>query len=341
MIPEMCLQPFAVSVRDAFRDLADRSTSPNLQWKIDIPDRLPQIRADGMRLRQIFLNLLSNAKKYTQNGQISLGAEVEPPQIHFWVSDTGLGIDRNQQERIFEPFVTLEDNRRIAGGIGLGLSITRHLVALHGGTMKLDSQPNHGSTFHIYLPLPALDHLRPAQQSNLSSALLLISSHPEPTKEILEMCQRQNLEIFHLRESQDLETALSYVKPSAIAWDLSNAQPEDWSLVRRLRHYQTLSQVPFILYGQPDDHSDTARSVAAGSHNRDGSPGQVGMTGFVVKSSNKKTLLDTVIAMSPAQGNSPILIVDDDPQVRNVHQKLVEEGLPGIPFTWQKMVKQH
>ncbi len=297
---------------DAFRDLADQSAPPDIQWNLDIPERLPQLRADAVRLRQIFLNLLSNAKKYTPSGAITLGAEVVPPQIHFWVTDTGLGIDHEQQERIFEPFVTLEENRRIAGGIGLGLSITRHLVALHGGTMKLDSQPNQGSTFHIYLPLPALDQTKPAKHEDLSSVLLLISSHDEPTKEILEMCQKQNLDVFQLRSTEDLETALSNTRPVALAWDLSNAQPNDWSLVRRLRHYPGLSQAPFILYGQP-----------AGE--------QVGITGFVVKSSNTKTLLDAVIAMSPTQASGPVLIVDDDPQVREAHKKLVEDGLPNYP----------
>ena len=75
------------------------------------------------------------------------------------------------------------------------------------------------------------------------------------------MCQRQNLEIFQLRNSEDLETALSNTKPVALAWDLSNAQPGDWTLVRRLRHYPNLSQAPFILYGQLAEE-------------------QVGMTGF-------------------------------------------------------------
>jgi AraC-like DNA-binding protein len=306
------LDPYQL-LMDAFHSLADQSTSPDIQWKINVPERLPQIRADAVRLRQIFLNLLSNAKKYTENGQVTLGAEVALPQIHFWVTDTGLGIDPAQQERIFEPFVTIEDNRRIAGGIGLGLSITRHLVALHGGTMKLDSQPNQGSTFHIYLPIPALDQTKPAKQDNLSSVLLLISSNNEPTKEIIEMCQRQKLEIFQLRNSEDLETALSNTKPVAFAWDLSSAQPNDWILVRRLRHYPNLSQAPFILYGQLAEI-------------------QVGMTGFVIKSSNTKTLLDAIIAMSPTQGAGPILIVDDDPQVRESHKALVEDGLPGYPI---------
>jgi AraC-like DNA-binding protein len=207
----------------------------------------------------------------------------------------------------------MEDNRRIAGGIGLGLSITRHLVALHNGTMRLDSQPGVGSAFHIYLPLPTLDKTLLAKQDDLSPVLLLISSYGEPQKEIIEMCRRQNLEIFKLCNSEDLETALSNTKPVAIAWDLSNAQPGDWAIVRRLRHYPNLCQSPFILYGQLAEE-------------------QMGMTGFVVKSANTKTLLDAIMAMSPTQGTGPILIVDDDPQVRESHMALVEEGLPGFPI---------
>jgi signal transduction histidine kinase/DNA-binding LacI/PurR family transcriptional regulator/AraC-like DNA-binding protein/CheY-like chemotaxis protein len=306
------LNPYQLLV-DAFHSFADQSTWPDIRWKINIPDNLPQIRADPVRLRQIFLNLLSNAKKYTERGEITLGAEVALPQIHFWVTDTGLGIDPEHQERIFEPFVALEDNRRIAGGIGLGLSITRHLVALHNGTMRLDSQPGVGSTFHIYLPLPALDNTKPAKTEDLSSVLLLISSHGEPKKEIIEMCQRQRLEIFNVRNSEDLEKALSTTKPVALAWDLSSAQPGDWAIVRRLRHYPNLCQAPFILYGQLTEE-------------------QIGMTGFVVKSTNTKTLLDAIIAMSPTQATGPVLIVDDDPQVRESHMALVEEGLPGYPI---------
>ncbi len=302
---------------DAFHSFADQSASPDIQWKINIPERLPQIRADAVRLRQIILNLLSNAKKYTEKGEITLGAEVAPPQIHFWVTDTGLGIDLEQQERIFEPFVTIEDSGsrtagRIAGGIGLGLSITRHLVALHNGTMRLDSQPGIGSTFHIYLPIPALDQAKFAKQSAPPSVLLLISSYAEPAKEIIEMCQRRKLEIYQLRNSEDLETALSNTKPVVLAWDLSSARPGDWGLVRRLRHYPHLSQAPFVLYGQLAEEP-------------------LGTTGFVVKSSDTKTLLDAIVAMSPTQGTGPILIIDDDPQVRESHKALVEEGLPGYP----------
>jgi len=109
------------------------------------------------RLRQILLNLLSNASKFTCAGKICLGATVEPPYLHIWVSDSGAGIPIEQQEQIFEPFCPpVRISARRKSGIGLGLSITRRLVALHGGSMSLESQPEKGSTFHVYLPLPNL-----------------------------------------------------------------------------------------------------------------------------------------------------------------------------------------
>ncbi len=298
---------------DAFHSFANQSTSPDVQWKLEIPGRLPQLRADSVRLRQILLNLLSNAKKYTQRGEITLGAEVNPPDIHIWVSDTGLGIDSEHKEQIFEPFVTIEDNRQIAGGIGLGLSITRHLVALHGGSMKLDSTPNKGSIFHIYLPLPALDQARPKKHTKLSSVLLLISCSDSPANEIVEMCKRQKLEIYPLKNSDELETVLSMANPVAIAWDLSNAKPGDWSLIRRIRNYPRLGQAPFILYGQLAE-------------------AQVGMTGFLTKSANTDSLHEAILAMKPSQATGPVLIVDDDPHERQAHKSVVENGLPGYPI---------
>jgi AraC-like DNA-binding protein len=143
--------------------------------------------------------------------------------------------------------------------------------------------------------------------------LLLISSHGEPNKELIEICRRQNLEIFNLSSSEDVEIAASNTKPLALAWDLSSAQPGDWTIVRRLRHYPTMCQAPFILYGQLAEE-------------------RLGMTGFVVKSADTQTLLDAILAMTPTQGTGPILIVDDDPQARESHKALVEEGLPGYPI---------
>ncbi len=139
-IDELDLYPELLDPRplleDAFHSLADRAVSQDVIWGLQLPDRLPVIQADPVRLRQILLNLLSNAAKFTERGHITLGAQVSPPHLRLWVQDTGLGIPTDEQERIFEPFVTAEHGGRQVGGIGLGLSIARRLVALHRGSMR-------------------------------------------------------------------------------------------------------------------------------------------------------------------------------------------------------------
>ena len=142
----------------------------------------------------------------------------------------------------------MEHNRRISGGIGLGLSITRHLVALHGGKMTLDSETGKGSTFHIYFPLPALEQDR-SRSDHAQPVLLLISTSGQAAAEVEAICQRQNLQICLVANQDELEAALTNTRPLAVAWDLTNSRPGDWNLVRRLRHHPVISQTPFILYG--------------------------------------------------------------------------------------------
>jgi signal transduction histidine kinase/DNA-binding LacI/PurR family transcriptional regulator/AraC-like DNA-binding protein len=300
---------------ESFHNLAGQSPDPQVSWQLELPERLPVIRADPVRLRQIFLNLLSNARKFTEHGQVVLGAEVAPPQVHFWISDTGPGIPADQQERIFEPFVTLENNRSTPEGIGLGLSITRHLIALHGGTLTLDSQPGRGSTFHVFLPLPILADRKVELRADAVPVLLLIASNGQPGPEIRELCQRQGLEVRLLRNLDDLEEAASQVRPKALAWDLTGAQTSDWAIVRRMRHHPGLGQVPFLLFGQ--------------GTGLDGLPS--GVTGFVLKTGDDQPLLTAIESICPFQAAGPVLIVDDDEQVRQAHRELVESALPACP----------
>ena len=285
-----------------------------MTWQLQLPDRLPLIQADPVRLRQILLNLLSNARKFTDQGEVILGAQVEPPYLHLWVQDTGEGISPDMQERIFEPFVTAEHTSRRPEGIGLGLSITRRLVALHGGSMKLESQPGYGSTFHVYLPLPNLADKTVPVTEPTQPVLLLITATDQPAAEIVELSQRQGLVIQRLRAGDDLDAVLSNVQPATLAWDLAGASANDWAMVRRIRNHPRLSQLPFILYGQD---KSAKRSI--------------GLTSVVIKPINAPTLLDAINALSPQEMTGPILIVDDDPVARQAHQNMIAQGLPGYP----------
>lgn len=112
------------------------------------------VQTDAQKVRQILVNLLSNATKFTPEGKIALGARREGQQLLFYVRDTGIGIAEEHRHRIFEPFwqVNSPATRKIAG-TGLGLTVSRRLAHMIGGELTVDSAPGNGSTFTLELPL--------------------------------------------------------------------------------------------------------------------------------------------------------------------------------------------
>ncbi len=124
------------------------------QLIIDIPKNLPQILVDRKRIDQVFLNLLDNAIKYTPNGGIIIiQAKLEKPYIQIEVKDNGVGIPSEHLSRVFERFYRVDKARsRDAGGTGLGLSIVHQIISSHHGKIEVESSPETGSTFRIFLP---------------------------------------------------------------------------------------------------------------------------------------------------------------------------------------------
>ena len=127
-----------------------------LAWESRIPDSLPSVSLDPDRMAQALGNLLSNAIKYTPTGGgIFVSAGVEGGETWIRVSDTGPGIDLQEQEQIFSPFFRGRAGGRFPQGMGLGLSIARDLVVAHGGRIEVSSTPGKGSQFTLWLPLSA------------------------------------------------------------------------------------------------------------------------------------------------------------------------------------------
>jgi signal transduction histidine kinase/AraC-like DNA-binding protein/ABC-type sugar transport system substrate-binding protein len=315
-VNELDLAPELLDPRSLFAEVfSSIAVAPGAErevaWHLQLPDRLPMLHADPVRLRQILLNLLSNARKSTERGQITLGAEAAPPYLHIWVRDTGTGIPAELQERIFEPFATLEQTKRRGEGIGLGLSITRRLVALHHGSMTLESQPMCGSTFHVYLPLPTLDRQLPAPLPLARSVLLAIGPREQLAPEMIELADRQGLAIQALADGDDLHAALVGGLPAAIAWDITYGDARHWTLAQSLRAHPQLGQVPFILYG------------AAGP-----APAELGITSFIAKPVPGQTLQDLIQAMCLNQATGALLIVDDNPQALELYRGIAAKSLP-------------
>ncbi|MBL7127311.1 MAG: HAMP domain-containing histidine kinase, partial [Dehalococcoidales bacterium] len=119
-----------------------------------LPRSLPVIQADEGRLRQVVLNLLNNAFKFTPaGGSITVKARKDKACLVVEVQDTGRGISKEEQERLFEPYQQLEEERARLSGLGLGLSLSKKLVELHGGQIWVQSEKGKGSTFSFSIPL--------------------------------------------------------------------------------------------------------------------------------------------------------------------------------------------
>jgi CheY-like chemotaxis protein/anti-sigma regulatory factor (Ser/Thr protein kinase)/HPt (histidine-containing phosphotransfer) domain-containing protein len=157
------------------------------------------VLTDGLRLRQIVLNLIGNAVKFTQDGHIRLSYRVTPDEVCIAVSDSGIGINPARLETIFEPFTQGEaDTDRRFGGTGLGLSISRQLARLLGGRVEVESTPGIGSCFTLKLPAtlvaPELPLLPPEPNLPLdlpkSSRILLAEDHDINRLLVTEMLER-------------------------------------------------------------------------------------------------------------------------------------------------------
>ena len=132
-----------------------RAAEKDLRISVNLPQSLPDIAGDRRRLAEVLQNLLDNAIQYTlPGGQITVSAEPKEGEVILTVSDTGIGIPKVDQPRIFERFYRVDVARsREAGGTGLGLAIAKHLVEVHGGRLWVDSEVGRGSQFHFSVPV--------------------------------------------------------------------------------------------------------------------------------------------------------------------------------------------
>jgi len=160
------LQPVAIDLRALLEVSCDsvrlRAEQKGLRFDIELDPELPtRVRVDGQRLRQVLLNLLSNAVKFTDVGGLALtvrlaGLQHGLARVHFELGDTGIGMARDQMDRLFQPFEQVAEDSRRLGGTGLGLSISQQLVRLMGGEIEVSSELGAGSTFSFTLDLTTI-----------------------------------------------------------------------------------------------------------------------------------------------------------------------------------------
>jgi signal transduction histidine kinase len=159
------LSPIPVSrvVDETLRAIQGQITEKNQELVVELPDDLPMIHADHLRMVQIMTNLVSNAHKYTPDGgTIWVGGKAETitsddgnsqDVVHHWVRDTGIGMAPDELEQLFQKFFRTQRGKDMAQGTGLGLNITKNLVERHEGTIWVESEVGHGTSFHFTIPV--------------------------------------------------------------------------------------------------------------------------------------------------------------------------------------------
>jgi signal transduction histidine kinase len=207
---------------------------------------IPIVRADAMRLRQVMINLLSNATKFTEEGTITISAGVETrpngqPEVVIKVTDTGAGIALEDRGKLFQPFSQVDASpTRKTGGTGLGLSISRRLVELHGGIIDVTSELGKGSTFYFTLPLPKVVDTRTRPDGRREEKIVLAIDDDSQVINLYErFLQPQGYQVVPLTDPTQAVERAKQLKPFAITLDVMMPGRDGWTVLaefwRRMR----------------------------------------------------------------------------------------------------------
>ncbi|MGB8984915.1 MAG: substrate-binding domain-containing protein, partial [Anaerolineales bacterium] len=212
-----------------------------LEWRTEIGDSLPRVWGDRTRLQQVTLNLVSNAVKFTSQGQVKLSVAMQGHRVVIAVSDTGLGIPMDEQAWIFNEFRQSErTTARGYGGLGLGLAICRRLVELHNGEIEVQSSGEEGAGSTFTIRLPALEHaetLPVSSQPNARQVVLILTEDPLSSRPIQERLQRSGfpVEVQGVDETSNWFSHLLTNPPGAVVLDSQIASKSGWELLRVLK----------------------------------------------------------------------------------------------------------
>ncbi|PWA09444.1 histidine kinase [Pueribacillus theae] len=270
----------------AFDMIRFMAKNKNIKFNIEIPESFPPVLADKNRLIQILYNLLHNAVKFTNDGVISIHASVRNGMASIHIKDTGIGIDKETQKRIFQPYEQGNPNVTAnEGGLGLGLSICKELIEMHDGMLQVNSVPGKGSEFTFTLPLAETsEHFNEQQHKTVKEEMAVDTDSPltyvdatniatdnqliERPKILAVDDDPVNLKIlsdilppeqYELVTATSGKKALSYLNQKE--WDLMIADVmmpimSGYELTRKTRELFSITELPILLLtarSQPED----------------------------------------------------------------------------------------
>lgn len=244
-------------VDEAGRRLA---ADKGLAWYAELPESGPWVWGDRTRLRQVALNLVNNAVKFTAHGSVTLQVTSTPSTVTIAVRDTGIGIPADEQATIFDEFRRTERSiTRGYGGLGLGLAISRRLVELHGGELGVHSsgEEGAGATFSFTLPTvaaPAAPPSRPPLQTVAAPGILVLTAPAyASTRLVTSLLQRSfQVESAHLDDTAAWQARLATGVYSAVVLDISRAPESGWRVLKLIKANPSTQDVPVLFYASAE-----------------------------------------------------------------------------------------
>ena len=303
------LVPLIDEIIGTARQLAEQNKN---RVVVECQESLGPLTVDPMRLRQILLNLLSNACKFTKEGEVALRAcKVADGRswIEFAVSDTGIGMTAEQQQKLFEEFSQAEAlTARRFGGTGLGLAITRKLARLMGGDVTVASEPGKGSIFTVRLPggtdIPARTFTEGGRRPD-GDCVLVIDDDATARELLTEQLRAEGFSVVTASGGLEGLKLAKEVHPSVITLDVIMPDLDGWSVLAALRQDSELSEIPVIMVTILDQQR---RGVALGA------------AGYLTKPIDREQLHRLVERFrAPAQPTRVLLVEDDSFQRERMH----------------------
>ncbi len=265
-------------VDEALGTVASLAEKNAISLQVDVDDGETLPLADPEKLLHILINLLGNAIKFSPNGQVRVQAYHRPQQIFISVADTGIGISVEQQAAIFDPFKQADSgSTRKFQGSGLGLSITRQLCELMGGSIRVESEPGAGATFIVELPLPinpmavprpkpegdeAYNAPAPVALAPRGDQVVMIDDDPAFLDIMARTIRAEGYQVHTAHDAESGWQMIQSIKPQVITLDLFLPDQHGWILFERIKADPDVGNIPVIVISMIEERKRFNRQPA-------------------------------------------------------------------------------
>jgi len=306
------------ALRGMLRPLLAHNSSVSLIF--DEPEGVPPLNTDESKVSQVLRNLLSNALKYTEHGEVRVTARIEEhDQISFSVTDTGVGIAEADQDRIFEEFTQVEGPHQSGKrGTGLGLPLSRKLAELLGGELSVQSEPGIGSTFTLRIPLVYHGGTDVSIVPDLTMELdptrrpvLVVEDNRETLFVYEKLFRGTGFQPVPARTLKQARQALQRFRPVAVVLDVLLDRENSWPFLTELKRQESTRGVPVFVVTMVENQQ---KALAMGADD------------FHTKPISRKWLLSKLEALAGPTALDEILVVDDDEISRYVLRGFLEDS---------------